>query len=70
MDEPKKIPVETRWTTAGFMQRYEELIQTAGSYFKAYQAAEAEHIALFGKSRYSNYHSFRMTRNERIIKNK
>jgi len=64
MNDKKHIAKETRWTTDGFMQRYEELCRHHSTYKAAYMAAEQEHLALFGSFRYSSYDSFRMTRRD------
>jgi citrate synthase len=60
--------IPSQWTTEGFMQRYEELVKESRTYFDAYTNAEREHINLFGHPRYKNYDSFRMTRNQLILK--
>lgn len=68
MDKPKPIPRESRWTTDGFMQRYEQLCSSHTTYKQAYLATEQEHLALFGVFRYSSYDSFRMTRKDILTK--
>jgi hypothetical protein len=61
---------QSQWTTAGFMQKYEEYcaLPEVLSYFEAYRRTEADHKRLFGHERYSSYDSFRMTRKQMLSK--
>lgn len=62
--------MESQWTIAGFMTRYEQLLATSrySSYYKTYLATEAEHQQLFGNTRYKNYDSFQRSRKNYISK--
>ncbi len=60
--------IESQWTIAGFMRRYEELVKESSTYMAAYLSAESEHKSRFGSNRYSSYDSFRMSRKEFISK--
>lgn len=61
--------IPSQWTTEGFNQRFDELIQTGISYVDAYMKAEEEHVKLFGKLRFKNYDSFRSSRKNLLFGN-
>lgn len=66
MEEPEGI--ETQWTKEGFNKRFDQVlserraVDSDFTYTATYLIVEEEHIALFGKCRYSSYDSFRATR--------
>lgn len=63
--------IPAQWTTEGFMQVYDNLIvnHPGITYYAAYHEAEKQHIAIFGKPRYSSYDSFRKSRKNTLTKN-
>lgn len=58
---------DSQWTMQGFMDRFDVLIKEY-KYWEAYEMAEAEHMKLFGKFRYSSYESFRHSRRLWVFK--
>lgn len=60
--------IPAQWTTEGFMQRFEELLNETKTYLDAYNRTEEEHCASFGRRRYKGYDAFRMTRKQLLLK--
>lgn len=60
--------IPTQWTTEGFMMRYDDNLKESKTYLEAYKKTEEEHKELFGRARYKSYDSFRMTKNQSILK--
>jgi hypothetical protein len=66
--------VETQWTAKGFNDRFDQVLSerratdTDFTYTATYLIVEEEHLALFGKCRYSSYESFRESRRQMIFK--
>ena len=56
-------------TPESFDLLFDECVKNCTTYQAAYEAAEEEHIKLTGHRRYSDYESYRGSRNRRI-KNK
>ena len=54
--------------TSGFDERFHHYCKTSKTYFEAYEKTEIEFESSFGKRKYSNYDSFRVTMNKRMKK--
>ena len=52
----------------GFDERFHHYCRTSKTYFEAYEKTEIEFETSFGKRKYSNYDSFRVTMNKRMKK--
>tara|TARA_R110001599_G_scaffold205460_1_gene402729 strand:+ start:590 stop:790 length:201 start_codon:yes stop_codon:yes gene_type:complete len=52
----------------GFDERFHHYCKTSKTYFEAYEKTEIEFESSFGKRKYSNYDSFRVTMNKRMKK--
>lgn len=50
-------------TTEGFCQLFEQNLKTTKTLMRAYELTEEAHQDLFGRRRYSGYHSFYTTIN-------
>lgn len=57
-------------TAEGFDARFFEMCQHYPTDALAYEAVERQYESYFGKRRYSNYESYRKTKNKRINKSK
>ena len=69
MDENIAIPKAVRdmITPAGFLSAYFKNLDTAYDNREAYETTEREYIKYFGRRRYSNFESFRICKNRRIL---
>ena len=47
-------------TVEGFIKRYQEFCVSYPTYQQAYEAVERQYRAAFGKSKYSDYDTFRV----------
>jgi hypothetical protein len=45
-------------TTEGFVEAFQQNINDCETFFEAYEVTESQHEALFGRRKYSCYHSF------------
>lgn len=57
-------------THEGFIKQYNLFLSEYNTAKKAYEATERMYKSNFGKEKYSSYHSFKNTRNEKIRNNK
>lgn len=55
--------IHTLSTTRGFIHRYMHHLASSETQSEAYETTESEHIALFNRRKYTNYHSFRQVKN-------
>ncbi len=53
----------------GFFERFYEFTRSEKTYSEAYFRTESEHLHYFGKTKYSNYESFRKVLSRRINRN-
>ena len=53
------------YSASGFVREFWEKAKIHKKLKDAYEAAEQEHIALFGKRKYSDYNSFRVCRDRK-----
>lgn len=69
MEEPEGIE-PPQWTNEYFNLKYDEVRRDNPDlpYTQAYERVEIEHVARFGKIRYSSYDSFRNCRKALIFK--
>ena len=55
--------IHTISTTSGFISRYMQHLSHCETQLEAYETTENEHLTLFNRRKYSNYHSFRQVKN-------
>ena len=55
-------------TPEKFDKRFEQYTQIADTYEEAYIMVEKDYIRVFGRRKYSNYNSYRVSRRKRIKK--
>ena len=57
-------------THDGFVKQYNLFVAEYNNHKEAYEATERLYKSNFGKNKYSDYHSFKNTRNEKIRNSK
>lgn len=53
-------------TNEGYDKRFEQMCVEYDTYEKAFRAVERQFKSYFGKNRYNNYESYRVTRAKRL----
>lgn len=51
-------------TTEGFVEAFQKNIADCRTFYEAYEFTETQHEQLFGKRKYSSYHSFSVCRRQ------
>jgi len=54
-------------TQQGFICQYQIHLKTCRTQTEAYEKTESEHFAVFGKTKYSGYESFRQVKNRKKV---
>lgn len=67
-----KYPLEilSLLSPSGYDRKFHENCRITQTYEEAYDLTETEYESHFGKKRYSNYESYRITKNKRMKKHK
>lgn len=63
---PKTIARGCSMTASGFDELFFDKLKTSSTHIEAYEKAEGIHESIFGKRRYKEYDSFRISKSQRL----